>query len=157
MPHTRLILALFVEGQCLIYQKSQWGTNISRLLEYQFPLRFQFPWKFLHNLRGTLYVQVKIFPAPIHKKAFFIYDPVTICSFAQKLAPNKYIFTILEYQFPLRYQLSFGFLQIFRNTAEVKLFNFQDPIQSSDFGSSCIKTQCLTLPEKVVRNHSMCQ
>ena len=80
-----------MEGQCFIYLKSQWGTNISRFQEYQFPLRFQFPWKFLHNLRRNPYVQLNIFPDPIHKKGFSIYDPVTICNFPEKLAQNKYI------------------------------------------------------------------
>ena len=46
-----------------------------------------------------------------------------------------------------------GLLKSFRNTAEVELFNFQDPIQQSDFDSNYIKTQALTLPENVVGNH----
>ena len=48
-----------------------------------------------------------------------------------------------------------GFLKRFRNTAEVELFNFQDPTQSSDFDSIYIKTQLLALPEKVGGNHNM--
>ena len=36
-----------------------------------------------------------------------------------------------------------------------QLFNFQDSIQSSDFENNYIKTQSLTLPEKVAGNH-MC-
>ena len=43
-----------------------------------------------------------------------------------------------------------GFLKDFRNTAEGKLSNFQDSIQSSYFCSNSIKTQSLTLPENVV-------
>ena len=37
------------------------------------------------------YVQVNIFLHPIYKKGFSIYGPVTICSFPEKLAQNKYI------------------------------------------------------------------
>ena len=61
----------------------------------------------------------------------------------------------LEYQFPLRYQLSLGYLKSFRNTAAVEPFNPQDAIQSSNFCSNYIKTQMLTLPEKVAGNHNM--
>ena len=43
-----------------------------------------------------------------------------------------YMCWILEYQFPLRYQLSLAFLKSFRNTTEMELFNFQDPRQNSD-------------------------
>ena len=64
---------------------------------------------------------------------------------------------ILEYQFPLRYQLSLGLLKSFRNTAEVEFFNFQDAIQENDFDSNYIKTQSLTLPEKVAGNHNICE
>ena len=64
---------------------------------------------------------------------------------------------ILEYQFPLRYQLSLEFLKGFRNTTEVKLSNFQDSRQSRAFDSNSIKTQSLTLPENVVFKHNMCE
>ena len=40
---------------------------------------------------GTPYVQLNIFPAPIHKKGFSIYDPVTMCNFPEKLAQNNNI------------------------------------------------------------------
>ena len=62
---------------------------------------------------------------------------------------------ILKYQFPLPYQLSLRFLESFKNTAAVELFNFKDPTQSSDFDSNYIKTQLLTLLEKKVGNHNM--
>ena len=61
---------------------------------------------------------------------------------------------ILEYQFPLRYYLSLGFLKRFRNTPEVELFNFQDPTESSDFDSNYIKTELVTLPESVAANRN---
>ena len=35
--------------------------------------------------RGSLF-STEYFPAPIHKKGFPIYDPVTICNFTEKLA-----------------------------------------------------------------------
>ena len=64
---------------------------------------------------------------------------------------------ILEYQFPLRYQLFLEFLKGFRNTTEVKLSNFQDSIQSRAFDSNSIKAQSLTLPENVAFNHNVCE
>ena len=64
---------------------------------------------------------------------------------------------ILEYQFPLRYQLSLGFLKNFRNSAEIELVNFQYPMQQSDFDGNYIKTKSLRLPEKVGDNHNMCE
>ena len=48
--------------------------------------------------------------------------------------------------------MSLGFFKTFRNTAEVKLFNFQTSVQSRDFE---IKTQSLTVPEKVGGDHNM--
>ena len=62
---------------------------------------------------------------------------------------------ILEYQFPLRYKLSLVFLISFRNTGEVDLFNLQDPLKKINFDSNYIKTQSLTLPEKIPGNHNM--
>ena len=81
-----------MEGRGFIYQNCKWGTNVRRFIEYQFPLTLQFPWKFPHNLTSITYVQLNIFPSPIHKKCFSSYDLVTICNFAEKLAQNKYIY-----------------------------------------------------------------
>ena len=49
------------------------------------------------------------------------------------------------------------FLKNLRTTAQVELFNFQDCIQKSGFDTHYIKRQSLTLPEKLARNHHMCQ
>ena len=65
--------------------------------------------------------------------------------------------TILEYQFPLRYQLSLGFLKSFRNTAEVELFNFEEPTQQINLDCSYIKTRLLNLAEEVAGNDNMCE
>ena len=67
------------------------------------------------------------------------------------------MFRILEYQFPLRDQLSLVILKSFRNTAQVELFNFQDAIRKNDFDSNYTKSQSLNLPEKVAGNHNMCE
>ena len=55
--------------------------------------------------------------------------------------------TILEYLFPLRYELSLEFLKGSRNTTEAKLCYFEDCIQLREFDSNSIKTQSLTLPK----------
>ena len=68
-----------------------------------------------------------------------------------------YMCWILEFQFPLRYQLFLAFLKSFRTTAEVQLFNFQDPRQKSDFDSNYLQTQSLNLLEKVAGNQNMCE
>ena len=47
--HTQGVLRSIVEWQCFIYQKSLWGINIWTFLEYQFPLRYQFPFLFLQK------------------------------------------------------------------------------------------------------------
>ena len=49
------------------------------------------------------------------------------------------------------------FLKGLRTTVEVELFNFQDCIQESGFDSYFIKRLSLTLPEKIERNHNICQ
>ena len=66
---------------------------------------------FLHNSRGSANVQLNIFPDPIHKKGFDIYDPVTVDNFPKKLAKNKYIWvgsynltSLLDISCPLHFR-----------------------------------------------------
>ena len=67
------------------------GNQYLEVLRILVSLRFYFPQQFLHNLRGTAYVQLNNFPDPIQRKDFDIYVPATICSFPKTLAENNYI------------------------------------------------------------------
>ena len=67
------------------------GNQYLKVLRILVPPEILVPRKILHNLRVTPYVQLNIFPDPIHQKSFSIYDPVTICNFTEKLPQNKYI------------------------------------------------------------------
>ena len=64
-----MILASIVAGECFIYQKHEWGTNIWRFLDLLVPPQNLVPLLFLQNLRGTAYVQLINFQDPIHKSA----------------------------------------------------------------------------------------
>ena len=66
------------------------GTKISLGIMVPYYL-LRYPWKFPHNLKGNPFIQLNVFPYPIHKKGFPLYDPVTICNFTEKPAENKCI------------------------------------------------------------------
>ena len=67
------------------------GNQYLKVLRILKPCEILVPLEILHSLRSTRYVQLKIFPAPIHKIGFSMYDPVTMCNFPEKFARNKYI------------------------------------------------------------------
>ena len=62
-----------------------------KVLRILVPPEILVPSKFLHNLRGTPYVQLNILPNAIHKSGLNISDPVTISNFPEKLSQSKYI------------------------------------------------------------------
>ena len=49
------------------------------------------------------------------------------------------------------------FLKSLRTTAQVELFSFQDYIQKSNFDTYYIQRESLNLPEKVEKNHNICE
>ena len=80
-----------------LLKKPVWNQYLE-LLRISVPPEILVPWKFLLNLRGTTDVELNIFPYPIHKKDFDIYEPVTICNFPKKSSKKQvYMCMILEY------------------------------------------------------------
>ena len=120
------------------------------LLEYQFPIRFQFQQLFLKTLRGTAYVQLTQFQNPIHKNNFNIYHTQRIFNFPQKLARNQYICGESQNASPLcAISPSLSFLKMLRTTAQRELIYFHDTIQKSDF-NTYYATAIFNLPEKLL-------
>ena len=78
-------------GTVLYLPQKPVGNQYLKVLRILKPCEILVPLEILHSLRSTRYVQLKIFPAPIHKIGFSIDDPATICNFPEKLAQNKYI------------------------------------------------------------------
>ena len=91
------------------------GNQYLKVLRIFVPTEILVPLEMSEQLRRTTYIQGNIFPDPIHKIDFDIYAPVTSFNFPKKLAPNKYMSTILEYHFPLRYYLFLAFSKKFKN------------------------------------------
>ena len=80
---------------------------------YYFLVRYWLPQQFLKNFRGTKLVQLINVQDPICKSDFDICQ--LILSIPEKLAGNQYyVWRILEYQFPLRYQLPQQFMKNLR-------------------------------------------
>ena len=76
------------------FLKKPVGNQYPEVLRILVPPQILVLHKFLHNLRGTAYVQMNNFPDLIHKKDFDIYDPVTIYNFS--CSKQIYMCRILE-------------------------------------------------------------
>ena len=89
------------------------AVNIWMFLEYYFLVRYWLPQQLPKNFRGTSFIEMINVQDPICKSD--LDNCQLILDIPQKLAQNQYyVWRILEYQIPVRYQLPQQFMKNFR-------------------------------------------
>ena len=124
------------------------------IFEYQFCLRYQFLLTFSENLQDWSLMERPDFQDPIQKKDFGICSyQKPVFKFIRKCNRQSwYMLFISQYQFPHKHTSTpLNILKSLTLTASVKLFNFEDPTHTSDFGTYCGRT-AFHLLKKLVQN-----